>query len=258
MQIWYDNGTPTGSFSGDLLPGGQSTTNAYFGHKFFFTDKKNPSHRVATIQITSDRVLYVIRDDKDHMVSSDLILKTEKEEQFMKEYLEKNGIHWRHHYGENGPRPPPILYMWPTTTLGQTHQVETSSGYWTCLEKTCQTSKTIPLQLEVVSQSPKVFYVKNFLNNFEADHIISLAKKTISISMVGDGANGFASDTRTSRNAWIKRTKDGLIDNLYRRAADVFNVDEALLTMDRNAEEIQVVHYENHQRYEAHHVSLLL
>jgi hypothetical protein len=236
------------------LPGGQSTTNAYFGHKFFFTDKKNTSHRVATIEITSDRVLYVIRDDAAHVVSTDLILKTEKEELFMKEYLEKNGIHWRHHYGKNGPRPPPSLYMWPTTSIGQTHKVDSAQGYWACAEKSCQSANMIPLELEVVSLAPKVFYISNFLNHFEADHIISLAKNTIAVSKVGDSANGFASDTRTSKNSWISRSKTALIDSLYRRAADVLNVDEAILTMNRNAEEIQVVHYENNERYEPHHV----
>ena len=255
LQIWYDNGTPTGSFSGDLIPGGQSTTNAYYGHKFFFTDKKNPEHRVATIEITSDRVFYIIRDDDAHTVSSELILQTEKEERFMKEYLDKNGIHWRHHYGKDGPRPPPSLHMWPTEEIGQTHKVESGNGYWSCLKKECQNSSKIPFELEVVSLAPKVFYISNFLNYFEADHIISLAKsKSVKTSMVGDSATGFASDTRTSRNTWISRSTDSLVDSLYRRAADVLNVDEAILTMNKNAEEIQVVHYENFQRYEAHHV----
>ena len=255
MQIWYDNGTPTGVFSGDFLPGGQSTTNAYYGHKFFFTDKHNTSHKIATVEISSDRVLYVIRDDAEHTVSDDLILKTEQEEQFMKEYLERTGIHWRHHYGKDGPRPPPTLYMWPTASIGQTHKVESANGHWSCLEKDCQSSDIIPLELEVVSLAPKVFYISNFLNMFEAEHLISLAKNSVALSKVGDSATGFASDTRTSKNSWISRSKNSLIDSLYRRAADVMNVDEAILTMARNAEEIQVVHYENNQRYEAHHVS---
>lgn len=253
MQMWYDNGTPTGSFSGDFLPGGQSTTNAYFGHKFFFTDKNNVSHRVAHVEITRDRVLYLIRDDDEHVVSLDLLQRAEQEEKFMKEYLEKTGIHWRHHYGINGPRPPPSLFMWPATAIGQTHVVQSTNGHWTCLETACQDETPLSLSLEVVSLAPKVFYISDFLNSFEAEHIIALARNNIAVSMVGDAALGYTSDTRTSRNAWISRSKDALIDSLYRRAADVLNVDEAILTGPRNAEEIQVVHYENNQRYEAHH-----
>mmetsp|Transcript_1809 Transcript_1809/g.3412 ORF Transcript_1809/g.3412 Transcript_1809/m.3412 type:complete len:501 (+) Transcript_1809:53-1555(+) len=253
MQMWYDNGTPTGSFSGDFSAGGQSTTNAYLGHKFFFTDKNNVSNRVAHVEITEDRVLYVIRDDEEHTVPQELIQRTENELQFMKEYKERTGIHWRHHYGKDGPRPPPTLYMWPTDAIGQIHRVESVNGHWDCLGEDCQDKTPLNFELEVVSLAPKVFYISDFLNDFEADHIISLARDKIAVSMVGDAATGYTSDTRTSRNSWISRTKNKVIDSLYRRAADVLNVDEGILANNRNAEEIQVVHYENNQRYEAHH-----
>ena len=61
------------------------------------------------------------------------------------------------------------------------------------------------------------------------------------------------SETRTSRNAWIGRKTSDVTDTLYRRAADVLNLDEELLQENRNAEMMQVVHYVTGQKYEAHH-----
>ena len=37
---------------------------------------------------------------------------------------------WRHYYGKDGPRPPPVLHMWAADKIGQKHQVESSEGFW--------------------------------------------------------------------------------------------------------------------------------
>ena len=72
------------------------------------------------------------------------------------------------------------------------------------------------------------------------------------------------SDTRTSHNAWVDRSKTPIIDAIYRRAADVMRIDEALLRRrDKNerpdyqskgslAEHLQLVHYDPGQEYTAH------
>ena len=48
------------------------------------------------------------------------------------------------------------------------------------------------------------------------------------------------SKTRTSLNTWLRREQSELYDTLYRRAADVLNLDEKILTSHNNAEDIQV------------------
>ena len=78
------------------------------------------------------------------------------------------------------------------------------------------------------------------------------------LSGVGDGNTGvFSSDTRTSKNAWLKRLHSPIIDSLYKRAADLLQLDERILltvTGDNNAvEEMQVVHYQVGQKYDTHH-----
>ena len=73
------------------------------------------------------------------------------------------------------------------------------------------------------------------------------------------------SDTRTSLNSWISRETSPIFDAIYRRAADVLRIDEALLrhrgedeypewpSRGSIAESLQLVHYDPGQKYTAHH-----
>lgn len=64
----------------------------------------------------------------------------------------------------------------------------------------------------------------------------------MALSQVGDVAAGaFESGTRTSRNAWLQRGTNEVTETLFRRAADLLQVDEALLHRNRNAEDMQVL-----------------
>ena len=107
----------------------------------------------------------------------------------------------------------------------------------------------------MVSLAPRVFVIEKFLSVFEADSIIRIANTSVKTSTVGsvDGGGVRTDPTRTSRNTWISRDTNSLTETLFRRAADAINVDEALLHKNRNVEDIQVVHYVNGQKYDAHH-----
>lgn len=163
------------------------------------------------------------------------------------------GIPWRHHFGMEGPRPAPIHFMWPAKQIGNVHQVVSMQGYWTCtaVEQNCQSTTPVKLELEVVSIKPKVFIIDNFLNSFESDELVRIAKPAMFPSEVG--FESFPSETRTSQNGWIERQRSSMIDSLYRRAADVIQIDESLLYPQFSAEYIQVVHYKEGQKYDAHH-----
>jgi prolyl 4-hydroxylase len=256
IQIWYDNGTPEMSFQGELISGQETTTNAYQGHVFFFTEKANKKNVLAKHTISADQVLYLVKDPK-HPADRLILEKTEREEKFMADYLNRTGRHWRHHYGLDGPRPPPVLHMWPAQEVGQVHRATSRNGYWTCAgaANKCQSREPISFELEVASLAPKVFIIPQFLNSFEADAVIGIANVTVKASTVGsyDGGGVRTDSTRTSRNTWIPRSKSPLTDTLFRRAADVLNVDESLLHTASNVEDIQVVHYVNGQKYDSHH-----
>jgi prolyl 4-hydroxylase len=119
----------------------------------------------------------------------------------------------------------------------------------------CQSKDPIKLELEVVSLKPRVFIIDNFLSAYEADHIVDTAKPQVRKSFVGNEEGGGIreSSTRTSYNTWIPRSTSAFYDSLYRRAGDLLRIDESILYNMRNAEDIQVVHYEVGQKYDSHH-----
>jgi prolyl 4-hydroxylase len=118
----------------------------------------------------------------------------------------------------------------------------------------CLSLDPVHLELEVISLQPRAFVIEDFLNDFEADEIVSLGNPSLHRSSVGDMETGnFDSNTRTSLNTWLSREKSHITDTLYRRAADLLQIDESHLTRSVGAEDIQVVHYVNGQKYDSHH-----
>ena len=266
VLMWYDDGR-NGIFEGKLALGQTTTTNSYEGHVFYFTlehensgsffagrssDKGREIHRV---RIRKEQTLYII-EDKENSPPSSIRNQAEKEIQFTSQYLAKTGIQWRHFFGNEGPRPPPSLYMWPADQIGVIHKVVSPEGYWTCKDeaKDCQSEEKVELELECVSTEPRVFVIKNLFSDFEVDWIIDIAKPRLAGSQVGGAESGILkSDTRTSTNTWLGRGKNQITETLYMRAADLLQIDEQNLRPNKAAEDIQVVHYSVGQKYDAHH-----
>jgi len=150
---------------------------------------------------------------------------------------------------------------------------------------------TMPLTLKVASVAPRVLEVKKFLSPVEVQHLIDLAsgakgdiamqRSTVSASSVNEDkgvvannkkVRGTKADARTSTNGWIHREQDAVVDTIFRRIADLLNVDETLLrdrlhdypgaeegdeelspTHDRIVEAMQLVRYGPGEEYSAHH-----
>lgn len=127
------------------------------------------------------------------------------------------------------------------------------------------------MTLKVISCAPRAFEITNFLSPTEVDHILYLTtgmklhRSTTAGDTTADKDRNRARDTRTSLNTWVYRERDAMIDTIYRRAADLLRIDEALLrprSRDEHphlskrgslAEALQLVHYEPGQQYTAHH-----
>lgn len=121
------------------------------------------------------------------------------------------------------------------------------------------------MTLKVVSCSPRVFEISNFLSPAEVDHILQLATgMTLAQSTTQGGRSGEQrtdSSTRTSQNSWLARETSLVLDALYRRAADAMQMDESLFRYRNTphpsvpesqmsiAERLQLVHYDVGQQY---------
>eukprot|EP01034_Spumella_vulgaris_P042262 gene42262-52399_t len=255
IDIYYEDGGD-GVFQGTLDLGKEYTINTYEGHVFYFTEKGRKDQEVARFVIDKDVVMYAVQDPA-RPAPAEMLQHRENELKFGAEYLARTGLQWRHYYGPDGPRPPPVLHMWPAHEIGEIHGVTSRHGKWKCegSAKNCQSRELVNLELEVVSLRPKVFIISDFLSDFEVESIKAFAKPKVARSSVGsdDGGGARNSDTRTSRNTWVKRGSTAVTETLSLRAADLLNISDSHLWSHTNAEDMQVVHYVNGQKYDSHH-----
>jgi len=148
------------------------------------------------------------------------------------------------------------------------------------------TTPTMPLTLKVLSCAPRVLETKRFLSPVEVQHLIDLATgvkgdvvmkpSTVSASNVKvnnkkEKKVRGGSNARSSTGGWIHREQDVIVDTIFRRIADLLNVDEQLMrdqdrghdslendeelfpTHDRIVEAMQLVRYGPGEEYSAHH-----
>lgn len=209
---------------------------------------------------------------------------------FAKQYRATTGREWLALYGH---RFPPRFHLWPAESLGQTHTITTREIHFvdyppeeelakgislygprpeeiTRNRKYRDTYPTMNLTLTVVSSAPRVFEIQNFLSDLEIDHILKLGEEqelSTSTTQAGKHADAAEQETsRTSTNTWVGRHQSIIVDAIYRRAADVLQIDEKFLRYRRKleipefdeskvgiAESLQLVHYDVGQKYTPHH-----
>ncbi|EOA23302.1 hypothetical protein CARUB_v10018771mg [Capsella rubella] len=106
-----------------------------------------------------------------------------------------------------------------------------------------------PTRVTQLSWTPRAFLYKRFLSDEECDHLINLAKGKLVKSMVvtdDDTGESVESEERTSSGMFLFKRQDDIVANVEARlAAWTFLPEE-------NGESIQVLHYENGQKYEPH------
>jgi hypothetical protein len=207
---------------------------------------------------------------------------------FAHQYREFTGTDWLALYKEKHP---PLFHMWRADSFGQTHAVITNEIHFVeiplalkgvslygprpdqlaAVRKYRHQLPELRLTLTAISCAPRVFEIPNFLSQVEVDHLLTMAAETTSMQRSSTQAGSSQpagvqqqddkDTTRTSRNSWITRSHDMILEVINRRAADILQIDESLLRWRRKseipeytdsvisiAEPIQLVHYKVGQR----------
>lgn len=102
--------------------------------------------------------------------------------------------------------------------------------------------------IETIAWEPRAFVYHNFLSKEECLHLIHMAAPNMQKSAVVDNKTGKSVDSRirTSSGTFLRKGADKVIKEIEDRIAAF-----AMIPAD-NGEGLQVLHYEEGQKYEAH------
>jgi prolyl 4-hydroxylase len=145
-------------------------------------------------------------------------------------------------------------------SLGQAYFLRKDEFYFLPIEKIGGNMEIfIPslkrkLTVEMLSKTPRLLLVKNFISKQECDAIINTAKPRLQHSSVAvvknnQQASEAENQIRTSSTAWLDSRSTGLtlLDDITRRVYELVQVPM------NHAEDMQVLHYGFKQHYHAHH-----
>uniref|UniRef100_A0A7C8ZAP9 procollagen-proline 4-dioxygenase n=1 Tax=Opuntia streptacantha TaxID=393608 RepID=A0A7C8ZAP9_OPUST len=109
--------------------------------------------------------------------------------------------------------------------------------------------KVDPSKVKQISWKPRAFVYEGFLTDEECQHLITIAKSELKRSAVADNDSGNSqvSEVRTSSGAFINKAKDAIVERIEEKIAIWTFLPK------ENGEDIQVLRYEEGQKYEAHY-----
>ncbi|XP_057498933.1 prolyl 4-hydroxylase 1-like isoform X1 [Actinidia eriantha] len=128
--------------------------------------------------------------------------------------------------------------------------LQLSRGYWPN-DKEAETLRIGYIKPEIISWSPRIIVLHNFLSTEECDYLRAIAKPRLQISTVVDikTGKGIKSDVRTSSGMFLspEERKYPMIQAIEKRISVYSQVPV------ENGELIQVLRYEKNQFYRPHH-----
>lgn len=300
IRVWYRSKPGAElSYIADVEPFGSSGTATYVGHTFIVTPSTTQTTVLTEWKIQKGNALYYYDPFNFDIVKAHKALSDQEylyyhmqwhNKLFADQYKKVTGRNWLALYKQ---KLPPRFHMWRADYFGQVHQVVTKEIHFVEIPSEDEMDRgasvygprpdviqrirqhrdqepTLTLTLTAISCSPRVFEIQNFLSHTEVEHLLNLARKgdmrRSSVSAGRASERGQSEDTRTSTNSWIPRKTDVVVDALYRRAADLLQMDESLLRWRTTseipeftessisvAESLQCVHYDVNQQYTPHY-----
>lgn len=305
VRVYWISNAGEKQYIADLAPFGAAGTATYPNHKFVATERNDPDKILRNWTIKEFNSLYkydpyeTLEKAKEELKSGEYTLYKLQHDNlaFDKMYRYKTGRQWLALYGRKHK---PKFPMWPAEYFGQTYQIVTNETHFISqppedLAKAHLTStvsakdleirqqlkpyrsaeETLTLNMTVLSVAPRVFEIRNFLSTEEVTHILELAtgitlsRSTTRATTSASSQDSSSDTTRTSENSWIARQSSAVVDSIYRRAADLLQINEACFRNRREenelklvvnstgpiTERLQLVHYGVGQQYTPHHVS---
>eukprot|EP01084_Bolivina_argentea_P149080 260508_1 len=253
--FWLNHDTEVAN--GVIEPQSSITIGTYIGHQFFYRLHSNmandPLNRLQLTKMKGD-VTTVEFKDPQYMKQLQEELEQQKRE-FRAAYKESTGVDWVAFY----PRDRPSLHMFDADFVGQTHAVSSNHSFYNCYPSTpqqvdeCKESNVLHFEWVIKATSPRVMQLQpRLLSDFEISHLILIASQSLNTSTIGQGANIEVSYTRTSKGAWVQRYSSEIVDNIFRRIADVTRISEAHLWPGFGCEQLQVLKYEKGEQFYPH------
>jgi len=189
--------------------------------------------------------------------------------EFAKHYMIASRRTWLAHF----PRPFPVHPLLPADYVGQTYNAAAANDADSDDNDNVLKKRTV----KVLSVTPRVLEIENFLTKQECFHLIQMAQSRgmHGSTLYTGGGTGIeeatatattmiASDnnvqqqlygrrdtaTRSSTNTWLERDTNYTTDQIYRRAAKLLNMNESLLQQQQHAH-FDDQHYAEEDQYDA-------
>ena len=252
---------------GEIAPFESIGTATLPGQAFFVSPVYDGSTALQRWVVTADEAVVVYEPyTQQEMIGSmltpgsDIFFKYQMQlvnQVFARDYLIATQRQWL----ANFPRPFPIHYMHPADYMGQDISVESLPS-----QADDTTDSSSSLTLKVLSVTPRVYQIDNFLTSEECDYLISKAQEVgLHPSTLHSGYDAEQTrdiSTRSSSNSWLPRSTSNITEQIYEKAAHVLQIDPKLFqkyseTDARHhsiAESLQVVRYKaGGEEYQPHH-----
>lgn len=248
VDLYWDSGDGTEVFQGTVealsTDGGIATP---AGHVFLMRSVET-MEIVAHFVMTTGQFMYVLEPvpDDEETLQSDAYGSHLAEMEFRDVYLAEKGYPWLGWY----PPKVPTLPMVPMPRSG----VGTRATRVRFRAESRAADGDGPEYVDLVAlssgppQGPQAFLIEGLFTPAECEHVQEQSFPILGRGTVG--ADERISDTRTSDIAFLSRNITPTVDLLHRRMADVLDISDTDLNFV--AESLQVVRYQENQRYEAH------